>query len=136
MRPPMRSVVLVLCGLGGLTALASAVARADPLTSMDQVGAAITSCWRPPDGVKNSSVTLSFSLKRDGTLIGPPQPTAIAVDGDDSTRKAFVDAAINAVVGCTPLDLSPDIAQGIGGQVFTLAFTSSDQAQQIDPDNQ
>jgi hypothetical protein len=67
---------------------------------------------------------LSFSLKRDGTLIGSPRPTDINVPGDEQAKKHFVDAAIAALQSCTPLEFSPTIAQGIGGQVFTMQFAS------------
>ena len=61
---------------------------------------------------------------RNGSLIGPPRPTAAKVAGDDKARKAYIDAAIAAVKNCTPLSLSPALAQGIGGNVFTLQLVS------------
>ncbi|RWE45482.1 hypothetical protein [Mesorhizobium sp.] len=94
------------------------------LNSMDDVGAAIQSCWTPPADAGNWTVTLSFSFKRDGTLIGPPRPTAAKVAGDEKARKSFIDAAVAAVKNCTPLNFSPDLAQGIGGNVFTLQLVS------------
>ncbi|RWC86821.1 MAG: hypothetical protein EOS72_24525 [Mesorhizobium sp.] len=98
--------------------------NAATLNNMDDVGAAIQSCWTPPADAGNSTVTLSFSFKRDGTLIGPPRPTAAKVAGDEKARKSFIDAAVAAVKNCTPLNFSPDLAQGIGGNVFTLQFAS------------
>lgn len=95
------------------------------LNTMDEVGAAIQACWKPPADAKDASVTLSFSFRRDGTLIGSPKPTNINVAGDDQLRKAFVDAAISAVQSCAPLTFSPQLAEGIGGQVFTLPFASN-----------
>ncbi|MER9327969.1 hypothetical protein [Mesorhizobium sp. M0488] len=100
---------------------------AAPLNTMDEVGAAIQACWTPPADAGNSSVTLSFSFKRDGTLLGPPRPTAAKVAGDDKARKSFIDAASAAVKNCTPLTLSPTLAQGIAGNVFTLQFVSPKQ---------
>ena len=103
--------------------------QAEPLTTMDDVGAAVMSCWKPPSGVKNSTVTLSFSFKDDGSLIGTPQATYINVAGDEKVRQQFVAAAMDAVDRCTPVELSPALAQGIGGQPFTMEFTSADKAQ-------
>lgn len=100
---------------------------AAPLDTMAEVGDAIQACWTPPAGVGNASVTLSFSFKRDGTLIGPPRPTAIKVDGDADTRKSFVDAATTALQKCLPLSFSPTLAQGVAGNVFTLQFASPKQ---------
>ncbi|RWM11764.1 MAG: hypothetical protein EOR72_22750 [Mesorhizobium sp.] len=97
---------------------------AAPLNSMNEVGAAMQACWTPPAKSENSSVTLSFSFKRDGTLIGPPKTTAIHVVGGDKARQAYVDAAIKALNDCLPLSFSPALAQSIAGNVFTLQFNS------------
>jgi hypothetical protein len=120
------------------TAILFPVAMAEatvPLSSMGAVGQAITACWKPPADITKSAVTLAFSLKRDGSLIGTPRPTAININGDADVRKRFIAAAIDAVVQCTPVELSDDLAQGIGGQVFTLVFASPDQPEQMTPDN-
>jgi len=101
--------------------------NAAALNTMDDVGTAIRACWTPPADAGNSTVTLSFSFKRDGTLIGPPKPTAIKVAGDAKARQAYVDAAVAALRQCLPLSFSPKLAQGIGGNVFTLQFNSPKQ---------
>jgi hypothetical protein len=110
-------------------------ANADPLTTMDQVGKAILTCWRPPAGFTASSVTLSFSLKRDGSLIGPPESTAIDVTGNEDAKKQFIAAAMNAVGQCTPVELAPALAQGIGGQAFTMEFATADRNPAVTSDN-
>ncbi|MDW6024248.1 hypothetical protein SAZ10_21085 [Mesorhizobium sp. BAC0120] len=115
--------------------LSALPANADPLTAMDQVGKAILACWKPPAGITKSSVTLSFSFNRDGSLIGPPQPTAIDVTGDENAHKQFIAAAINAVDQCTPVEFAPALAQGIGGQPFTMDFTTADRNPAITSDN-
>lgn len=109
---------------GALSVVPFPSAATAPLNGMNEVGAALLACWTPPANSDNSSVTLSFSFKRDGTLIGPPKTTAIHVVGDDKARKAYVDAAIKALNDCLPLSLSPALAQGIAGNVFTLQFSS------------
>ncbi|MBN9218897.1 MAG: hypothetical protein J0I79_13165 [Mesorhizobium sp.] len=116
---------LVIAGLMSIAVVYPSIAAT--LNTMDDVGAAILACWKPPGDAGNSTVTLSFSLKRDGTLIGPPRPTAAKVAGDEKARKSFIDAAIAAVKSCTPLNFSPALAQGIGGNVFTLKFVSPKQ---------
>src|SRR5262245_32743930 len=103
-------------------ALPALPANAEPLTTMDQVGKAVLACWKPPAGFTASSVTLSFSFNRDGSLLGPPQSTAIDVTGDEGARKQFIAAAMKAVGQCTPVEFAPALAQGIGGQVFTMEF--------------
>ncbi len=125
-----RSVVL-----SAFAILSASPASADPLATMDQVGQAILACWQPPAGITKSAVTLSFSFKRDGTLIGPPMSTAVDVSGDENARRQFVDAAISAVEHCTPMDFSPALAEGIGGQVFTMQLTTADRAPAVNSSN-
>jgi hypothetical protein len=111
------------------------VAHADPLATMDQVGQQVLSCWTPPAGVTKSAVRMSFSFNQDGSLIGPPEPTFIDVNGDEAVRDAFIAAASDAIERCTPVEFSADLAAGIGGQVFTLEFATGDRAQGITPTN-
>ena len=112
-------------------------ANADPLTTMDEVAAALMSCWKPPAGVEKSTVTLSFSLKSDGSLIDPPQSTFINVAGDEKARQQFVAAAMDAVDRCTPVELSPALAEGRRdrGTAVQDGFASSDKAQTLTPSN-
>ena len=114
--------------------LSLSYAMADPVSTMDQVGKSILTCWQPPAGVTKSAVTLSFSLKRDGSLVGPPMTTAIDIAGDEDDKQ-FVDAAKAAVQQCTPVELAPDLASGIGGQVFTMEFATADRSPAVTSDN-
>ncbi len=57
---------------GSILAGASCQSNAASLNTMDDLGAAIHACWTPPANAGNSTVTLSFSFKRNGTLIGRP----------------------------------------------------------------
>ncbi|WP_095201293.1 hypothetical protein [Mesorhizobium carmichaelinearum] len=120
----MKCVAATLMMAGGMLAGTLVPSQAAVLNTMDDVGDAIQACWTPPADAGNSTVTLSFSFKRNGSLIGPPRPTAVKVAGDDKARKAFIDAAIAAVKKCTPLAFSPALAQGVGGNVFTLQLVS------------
>ncbi len=110
--------------IGGTMIIATVQSRADPLKTMDDVGAALLECWSPPSGTDGAFVTLSFSFKRDGSLIGTPRPTAINVEGDQKAREAFVAAAIAAMDKCLPLEFAPSLAAGIAGRVYTLEFKS------------
>ncbi len=119
MKNDVVSAALAIVAMGWLTN----ACFAEPLKTMDDVGRAIATCWKPAAGLKGT-VTLSFSFKRDGTLIGPPRPTNISVAGDSAARDKFIGTAVDALKACTPLTFSPDLAEGMGGQVFTMPFTA------------
>jgi hypothetical protein len=118
MRQPVATSLALCAFLAGTTGYAVSA----ELKSVKDIGKAIEACWHPPAESGGSSVTLRFGFKRDGSLLGPPRPTAVQVKGDDKARKAFVDAATKAVTDCTPLNFSPDLAKGMAGQVFALSF--------------
>ncbi|MER8463851.1 hypothetical protein [Mesorhizobium sp. M1396] len=120
----MKSVARRVAVAGVMLASAVYPSNAAELNTMNDVGAAIQACWTPPADAGTASVTLSFSFRRDGTLIGAPRPTAIKVDGDANAKKSFVEAATTALRKCLPLTFSPKLAQGIAGNVFTLQFAS------------
>ncbi|OAP40987.1 hypothetical protein AU381_03625 [Sinorhizobium glycinis] len=100
--------------------------RAEPLMTVNDVSDALSKCWTPPADSKDSFVTLKFAFRGNGTLMGPPQPTAIRVTGDADQRKAFVAAATAALENCMPLEFSKELADEIAGTVFTLQFYSAD----------
>lgn len=97
---------------------------AEPLNTMNEVGAALQNCWTPPSDAVKGSVTLQFSFKRDGSLIGPPKTTDIRVDGDADKRRQLVQAATEAVRKCAPLAFAPKLADGMAGTVYTLHLVS------------
>src|SRR4051812_689663 len=109
---------------GVLLALHTAAASAAPLETMDEVARALQTCWKPPARTEGSYVTLRFSFRRDGSIFGHPLPSQISVIGDEKARKRFIEAAIDAVERCAPLNFSSNLAPGIGGRVFTMRFAS------------
>ena len=123
----MKSGTALSTIVGTVLMAAIGQSNAASLDTMNDVATAIQACWTPPPDAGNSTVTLSFSFRRDGTLIGPPKPTAIKVAGDEKARKAFVDAATAALQNCLPLSFSPALAKGVAGNVFTLQFKSPKQ---------
>ena len=128
----MRNAFASAIVVAGLMLCDGTASSAETLKTMDDVGRAINDCWKPPSGV-DGTVTLSFSFKRDGSLIGKPRTTAIDVNGDEKNRDQFIGAAIEAVQNCTPLSLSPALADGIGGQVFTMPFSTAGKSAIVAP---
>jgi hypothetical protein len=122
----MRRFAGLLALSGALLLVLAPSSAADPLANADDIGRALLACWKPPAGSEGSFVTLSFSFRRDGTLIGRPRPTVIDVAGDGEARRRFVDAAVAAIEGCVPLEFAPGFAAGVGGQVFTIRLSGPD----------
>jgi hypothetical protein len=97
-------------------------ATAAPLENVSEIGPALLRCWRPPAAPDGSAVTLRFSFRRDGSLIGAPRVTYVGVDGGAKARREFADSAVHAIEECSPLELSPRFAATIGGKVYVMQF--------------
>ena len=110
------AMLVAAAWLGPATALAS------PLRTMDEVGASLRACWNEPANPSGPFVTLSFSLRRDGRLLGAPEVTANWVPGKAVVRQRFALLAIEALERCTPLQLAPSLGDAIAGRVFTMPF--------------
>ena len=69
----------------------------------------VQECYRPPvgaaAGLEGLRVSLSFDLRPDGTLVGPPR---VKRSGGARFDPAAIEAAERAVVGCQPYDLPKD----------------------------
>jgi hypothetical protein len=93
-----------------------------PLKTVSDIGPALLRCWRPPDAPEGSAVTLRFSFRRDGSLMGPPLVTYVGVDGAPKLKRDFADSAVRAIKDCSPLELAPRFAATIGGKVYVMQF--------------
>jgi hypothetical protein len=123
-RGTMRRFAGLLAISGMLLGFLAVAAAAGPLRNTDEVAAALQACWKPLAGSEDSFVTMKFSFRRDGSLIGRPLPAIINVVGDEKARQRFIDAAIRAIERCTPLDFAPAFAEGVGGHVFMMRFAA------------
>ena len=94
-------------------------APADTLAALYPVLAA---CWTVPsslDGANGVEITARLSLRRDGSLIGPPQIT-YAAGVIDRRRATLVRATLDALRACTPARISPALGRAIAGRPVAL----------------
>ncbi|RUW43611.1 cell envelope integrity protein TolA, partial [Mesorhizobium sp. M8A.F.Ca.ET.021.01.1.1] len=83
----------------------------DPIDTIKEMSDAIYACWRPPPGTAGMSLTLRFSLRRNGTLIGKPRATYSDLGTDSQLGRAFVASILKALDDDLPLPFS----DGMGG---------------------
>lgn len=97
------------------------VAPADTLTELYPVLAA---CWTVPsalDGAAGVEITARLSLRRDGSLIGPPRIT-YATGVAAGTRPALVRATLDGLRRCMPAHITPGLGRAIAGRPVALRF--------------
>ena len=122
------AVCLVLTALAnpGVTrAQERACGSSDPVTTIKEMLSAIYACWEPPPGTAGMSITLQFSLRRQGTLIGKPRATYSHLGGDEALSRAFVASILEALDKALPLPLSDSMGGAIAGRMLAPRFTAT-----------
>ncbi|WP_292890520.1 hypothetical protein [Mesorhizobium sp.] len=69
------------------------------------------------------ALTLRFSLRRDGTLIGKPRATFSKLGQDDRLNKAFVASVLEALDKALPVPFTESMGGAIAGRILSPLFT-------------
>ena len=110
----------------GVTFAASPVAAApaDSLATLWQTLGGCAKIGGVPAPALGSEVTVLFSLKRDGSLLGQPRITHSRLLGDRADQQAFMAAALGAVAKCLPIPITDGLGGAIAGRPLRLRLTS------------
>ncbi len=96
-----------------------------PINTIGAMFAALRACWVPPPADQARSgmqYTVRFALKRDGTLIAPPQRSYSSHDAPAAIRDAYAKAADAAIERCTPLHFTKQMGAAIAGRPIAVRF--------------
>ena len=121
-KPPFwsRSALLVTGAFALLPA--PAAAESHGVATVRDLWPALSRCWSPPPHSAGMEVTVRFSIKRTGELIGDLQVTYSKLSGDADVQQRFRDSVLAAVRDCTPLQLSDRFGATIAGQPLSVRF--------------
>ncbi|MFD1983122.1 hypothetical protein ACFSOZ_10610 [Mesorhizobium newzealandense] len=97
----------------------------DPVDTIKEMSDAIFACWKPPAGTAGMSLTLQFSLRRNGTLIGKPRATYSDLGADTQLNRAFVASILRALDDALPLPFSDSMGGAIAGRTLVPRFTAA-----------
>jgi len=97
----------------------------DPVDTLKEMSEAIYACWKPPAGTAGMSLTLQFSLRRNGTLIGKPRATYSDLGTDTQLSRAFVASILKALDEALPLPFSDSMGGAIAGRMLAPRFTAA-----------
>ncbi|MFC4174427.1 hypothetical protein ACFOYU_20645 [Microvirga sp. GCM10011540] len=117
-------VGLALSALGITSAISQQAPVGPPVNTIRKMGEALWSCWNPPPDTQNFQVTIRFSFKRNGEVLGKPRITYSTFNGDVEERKIIMSRILASLDACTPLNVTPELGGAIAGQIFTMTFTS------------
>jgi hypothetical protein len=91
----------------------SSEAKSAPANSLRELYAALGECVKAPVGVPGSEITVVFSLKRNGSLLGKPRISHAKLLGDANAQRDFVASVLAGFNRCLPIS----ITDGLGGAV-------------------
>ncbi len=122
MRRPAITLASIL--LMSLPALAQRAPVGPPVNTLREMGAALWSCWSPPPNTQNFQVTIQFSFKRNGEVLGKPRITYSTFNGSEEERRIIMGLILASLDACTPVNVTPALGGAIAGRIFTMTFTS------------
>jgi hypothetical protein len=106
-----------------LAAFASSSQAADrPANTLRELSAALHQCLVLPPGPAGSALTIRFSLRRDGAVLGKPQITFAKLNGDAPEQRRFVDAVAAAFDRCLPAAITDALGGAIAGRPLSIRF--------------
>lgn len=121
----LRRYAMTLVSLLGV-AFAGDSARAQPpggVDRLDQIGPALMRCWEPISAYRGMAVTVRFSLKHSGELLGEPRITYSNLSGMPRLDRQFIASVLSAIEQCLPLDITDGLGGAMAGRPIAITFS-------------
>jgi hypothetical protein len=99
--------------------------KLDTLTAMFD---ALRHCWVPPpreEARPGMQMSVRFSFKRSGEIIGTPRVTYASPDAPREVREHYRNAITAALERCTPLPLSQGLGGAVAGRPIAIRFVDN-----------
>jgi hypothetical protein len=102
-----------------------------PDHDLDNIGdlfAALRSCWTPPqaDSAKaGMQMTVRFSFKRSGDLIGPPRLTFATAGVPTEVRETYLKAINDSIDACMPLKFTGNLGGALAGRPIAIRYVDN-----------
>lgn len=98
------------------------------LNTIGDLFAALRSCWMPPpknEAQAGMQISVKFSFKRDGGLIGRPQLTYFTPGVSGKTREAYRGAIDTSLESCAPFSLTKGLGGAIAGRPIMIRYVDN-----------
>jgi hypothetical protein len=90
--------------------------------------AALRECWVPPsedEARPGMQMSVRFSFKRSGEIIGTPRMTYVSPDAPRDARETYSNAVTTSLERCTPMPFSTGLAGAIAGRPIAIRFVDN-----------
>jgi hypothetical protein len=102
-----------------------------PANTLMDIRRQFSTCLEGTPIETGSAITITFAMKRDGSLLGKPRISYSRLDGDAGTRRRFVENVQHALNSCLPLKITPALGAAIAGQIFFVTFEGDEPKQRL-----
>lgn len=109
------------------------------LDTLGELFAALRACWTPPpesEAQAGMQISVKFSFKRDGALIGQPRVTYATPGASEHMREAYLGAVTTSLGHCAPLPLTRGLAGAIAGRPIMIRYVDNRELKPSDPPSQ
>jgi hypothetical protein len=102
-----------------------------PNHDLDTIGdlfAALRSCWSPPpadSAHQGMQMTVRFSFKRSGEIIGTPRLTFATAGVPADTRATYLKAIDASLAGCAPLKFTGGLGGALAGRPIAIRYVDN-----------
>jgi hypothetical protein len=93
-----------------------------PANTLRELFTELNHCLVTPKGIIGSELTIVFSLRRDGALLGKPKITFAKLPGDPSDQRKFTDGVETAFNKCLPATITDELGGAIAGRPLSMRF--------------
>jgi len=110
-----------------------------PDHDLDTIGdlfAELRSCWSPPppDAAREGmQMTVRFSMKKSGEMIGPPRMTFATSDAPADVRQTYLKAINASLESCIPMKFTNSLGGALAGRPIAIRYV--DNRELAKPDN-
>jgi hypothetical protein len=102
-----------------------------PKHDLDTIGdlfAALRSCWTPPpadSGREGMQMSVRFSFKRSGEMIGAPRMTYFTEGASPDIRATYLKAINASLDACVPLKFSGSLGGALAGRPIAIRYVDN-----------
>jgi hypothetical protein len=102
-----------------------------PDHDLDNIGdlfAELRSCWTPPpaeSAKEGMQMTVRFSFKRSGDLIGPPRMTFATQGTPADVRETYLKAINDSLGACVPLKFTGNLGGALAGRPIAIRYVDN-----------
>jgi hypothetical protein len=100
----------------------AASAQTAPANTLQALFTQIGDCIGPLQLHSGTAMSIRFSLRRDGSMIGKPRVTYLHTPKDEDVRDEDLKAVADAFNRCLPARITPALGGAIAGQPITFSF--------------